>query len=64
MIKEGEVKMTGEFLGLYETVGHLFSSEEVFFFYYGYDKKKSKILHSHYRRRILNASAEPYLIGT
>ena len=56
--------MTGEFLGLYETVGHLFSSEEVFFFYYGYDKKKSKILHSHYRRRILNASAEPYLIGT
>ena len=31
MIKEDEVKMTGEFLGLYETVGHLFSSEEVLF---------------------------------
>lgn len=33
MLKEGEVKVAGDFLGLYETVGHLVvraSSEEVF----------------------------------
>ena len=61
-LKENEVKMvkpqqdpkTGEFKGLYKTVGFLVvrgSTEEVFF-NYGYDKKKSKILYSHYRRKI------------
>ena len=42
MIKEGEVKMTSEFLGLYETVGHLFSSEEVFFFITAMTRKSQK----------------------
>ena len=63
-LKENEVKMvkpqqdpkTGEFKGLYKTVGFLVvrgSTEEVFF-NYGYEKKKSKILYSHYRRKIPN----------
>ena len=49
---------TGKFLGLYETVGYSLvrgSSEEVFFNNYGYDKKKLKVLYSHYRRRMLNS---------
>ena len=69
VLKENEVKIvrpkynpeTGEFLGLYETVGFMVvrgSPEEVFL-NYGYDKEKSKVLYSHYRRRILN-----YFSGT
>ena len=65
VLKENEVKIvrpkynpeTGEFLGLYETVRFIVvrgSPEEVFF-NYGYDKEKSKVLYSHYRRRILNS---------
>ena len=48
---------TGEFLGLYETVGFMVvkgSPDEVFF-NYGYNKDKSKVLYSHYRRRIPNS---------
>ena len=58
ILKENEVRIvrpkcnpeTGEFLGLYETVGFMVvrgSPEEVFF-NYGYDKDKSKVLYSHY----------------
>ena len=65
VLKESEVKMvrpkynpeTGEFLGLYETVGFMVvrgSPEEVFF-NYGYHKEKSRVLHAHYRRRIPNS---------
>ena len=48
---------TGEFLGLYETVGFMVvegSPDEVFF-NYGYNRDKSKVLHSHYGRRIPNS---------
>ena len=65
VLKENKVKMfrpkynpdTGEFLGLYETVGFMGvrgSPAEVFF-NYGYDKEKSKVLYAHYRRRIPNS---------
>ena len=64
-VKENKVKMirpkynaeTGEFLGLYETIGFMAvrgSPDEVFF-NYGYDKDKFKVLYSHYRRRIPNS---------
>ena len=64
-LKENEVKMvrskydpeTGEFKGLYETIGYLVvrgSPEEVFF-NYGYDREKSKVLYSQYKRRIPNS---------
>ena len=45
---------TGEFGGLYETVGFFVvrgSLEEVLL-NYGFDKEKSKVLYSHYRRKI------------
>lgn len=45
---------TGEFLGLFETIGYIVVRglpEEVFF-NYGLDKEKSKILNSTYRRRM------------
>ena len=48
---------TGEFKGLQVTISFLVlrhSPEEVFFDY-GYDCEKSKILYSHYRRRIPNS---------
>ena len=48
---------TGEFKGLYKTIGYLVvrgSPEEVFFDY-GYDKEKSKVIYSYYRRRIPNS---------
>ena len=48
---------TGEFKGLYETIGYLVvrgSPEEVIF-NYGYDREKSKIPYSYYRRRIPNS---------
>ena len=51
---------TREFLGLYETVGFMVvrgSPDEVFF-NYGYDKDKSQVLYSHYRRRIPNSFCE------
>ena len=62
VLKANEVKIirpkyngeTGEFLGLYETVGFMVvrgSPDEVFF-NYGYGKDKSKVLYSHYRRKI------------
>ena len=64
-LKENEVKMirpqydpeTGEFKGLYETIGCLIVRglpEEVFC-NYGYDHQKSKVLYSHYKWRILNS---------
>ena len=64
-LQDREVKMvrpkynseTGEFLGLYETVGLLVvrgDAEEIFL-NYGFDKEKSKVLYSHYRRKIPNA---------
>ena len=63
--KENEVEMvrakynpqTDEFLAIYEIVGFIVlrgSPEEVFS-NYGYDKEKSKVLYSHYRRGIPNS---------
>ena len=48
---------TGEFLGFYETIGFMVvrGSPEEILFSYGYNKDKSKILYSYYRRRILNS---------
>ena len=71
VLKENEVRMvrpkynpeTGEFLGLYETVRFMVlreSPEEVFFSY-GYDKEKSKVLYTHYRRRIPNSFSSTIL---
>ena len=65
ILKENEVKMirpkydaeTGEFLGLYKNFGFIVvrgSPDEVFF-NYGYNKDKSKVLYSPYRRRIPNS---------
>ena len=59
ILKENEVKMirpkynaeTGEFLGLYKNFG----SPDQVFFNYGYNKDKSKVLYSPYRRRIPNS---------
>ena len=64
-LKKGELKMvrpkynteTGEFLGLCKTFSYMLvrgSPEEVIF-NYGFDKENSKVLYSHYRRRITNA---------
>ena len=49
--------MTGEFLGLYDTVGFLVirGDEGEHFFDYGYNETKSKLLYSFYKRRIPNA---------
>ena len=47
---------TGEFLGLCKTFSYMLvrgSPEEVIF-NYGFDKENSKVLYSHYRRRITN----------
>ena len=63
-LREDELKMvkprynaeTGKFLGLYEKIGYMViggSPKEVFL-NYGFDKEKSKVLYSHYRRRIMN----------
>ena len=62
---ENEVKMvrqpydakTDEFNGLYETFGFLAVRDypEEVFLNYGFDKEKSKILYSHYRRKIPNS---------
>ena len=48
---------TGEFLRLYETVRFMVvrGSPEEIFFNYGYDKEKSQVLYSHFRRRIPNS---------
>ena len=48
---------TREFLGLYETVGYaaVRGSPEEVFFNQGYDNEKSKVLYSHYRRRMANS---------
>ena len=45
----------GEFKGLYETIGYIV---DTFFFNYGLDREKSKVLYSHYRRRIPNSFSE------
>ena len=68
VLKNNEVKMvrpkynpeTGEFLGFYETVGFMVvrGSPKVVFFNYGYDKEKSKVLYSHFRRRIPNSFSD------
>ena len=53
----GYNKETGEFLGFYETIGLLVvrgDAEEIFL-NYGYDKEKSKVLYSNYRRKIPNS---------
>ena len=44
------------FKGLYKTIGYLvvIGSPEEVFSNYGYDHEKSKVLYSHYRRRIPN----------
>ena len=58
--KDGQAPLyskTGEFKGLWKTINYLVvrgSPEEVFF-NYGCDCEKSKILFSHYRRRIPNS---------
>ena len=48
---------TGEFKGLYETIGYLVlrGSPEKVFFNYRFDREKSKVLCLHYRRRIPNS---------
>ena len=48
---------TGEFEGLYKTIGFLVvtGAPDEIFFNYGYDKNKSKVLYSHYRRKILSS---------
>ena len=48
----------GEFLGLYETVGFLVVRGDAgdIFLNCGFDKEKSKVLYSQYRRKIPNAS--------
>ena len=50
----------GEFKGLYETIGYLVvrGPPEEIFFNYGFDCEKSKVLYSHYRRRIPNFFSE------
>ena len=63
VLREKEVKMvrpkynpeTGEFLGLYEAVRFMVvrGSHDEVFFNYGNDQEKSKVLYSHYRRRIM-----------
>ena len=67
VFKEREIKMTrpyydpttGEFLGLYDSVGFLvvLGDEEEHFRNYGYDESKSKLLYSFYKRSIPNAFA-------
>ena len=62
--KEREVKIvrlryeptTGEFLGLYETIGYIVvrGDDNDHFLNYGYDQNKSKLLYSFYKRRIPN----------
>ena len=63
-LQERKVKMfrpkynseTGGFLGLYETVGFMLvrgDAKEIFL-NFGFDKEKSKVLYSHYRRKIPN----------
>lgn len=58
--------VTGEFLGLIETLGYLTvggDSGECFLDY-GYAKENSKILQSHYKMKIPNSfSATMFLIG-
>ena len=63
--KEREVKFvglrysptTGEFLGLYETIGFLIvrGDKEEYFLNYGFDENKSKLLNSFCKRVIPNS---------
>lgn len=63
--KDREVKLFGpkfdasteEFSGLYKTIGFIVvrGDDDELFFNYVFDKEKSKILYSHYRRRIPNS---------
>ena len=54
MIRPKYNRSTGQFKGLYETIGILVlrRAPEEIVFNYGYDQNKSKILYSHYRRKI------------
>lgn len=47
-------KMTATFQGLYETLGYIMvrGDPQEHFLGYGYSKQNSKILHSHYKKRI------------
>ena len=53
--------LTGEFLGLYETLEYLTvrSDRGECFFDYGYSKENSKILYSHHKMRIPNSFSGP-----
>ena len=61
-LKDNEVRIirpkydtsTGQFKGLYKTIGFLVvrGAPDEIFFHYGYDSNKSKIIYSHYRRKI------------
>ena len=62
---ENEVKIyrpkydisTGQFLGLYETVGLIIvrGDDDEVFFNYGFDKDKSKVLYSYQKGKIINS---------
>ena len=51
MIRPKYNTSTGEFKGLYKTIGFLVvrGAPDKFFFNYGYNQNKSKVLYSHYR---------------
>ena len=61
-LKDNEVRIirpkydtsTDQFKGLYKTIGFLVvgGAPDEIFFHYGYDSNKSKIIYSHYRRKI------------
>lgn len=66
MLKEGEVKVAGDFLGLYETVGHLVvraSSEEVFLITATTRKGQKSCIRT-IEGEFWMLSVETYLIGT
>ena len=58
-------KMMGAFLGLYETLGYIMvrRNPQEHFLDYGFRKKKLKILHSHYKKRIRAVFRVPFSIA-
>ena len=46
--------VTGTFIGLYETLGYIMvrADPQEYFLDYGHSKQNSKILHSHYKKRV------------
>ena len=46
--------VTGTFLSLYETLGYIMvrADPQEYFLDYGHSKQNSKILHSHYKKRV------------